>query len=139
MTSNSTLPSDIDPHALIASLDHAGRREDALQLLPLFERVSGEPARVWSGNMIGFGQYDYTYESGHSGTWFRTGFAPRKGNMVVYIMPGYDDHSAILERLGPHKLGKSCLYLGRLNKIDLTVLEELVAASLDLMRQRYPT
>ena len=59
--------------------------------------------------------------------------------MVVYIMPGYDDHSAILEQLGPHKLGKSCLYLGRLNKIDLTVLEELVAASLDLMRQRYPT
>ena len=60
MTSNSTLPSHIDPCALIASLDHTGRREDAMLLLPLCERVSGEPARVWSGNMIGFGQCDYT-------------------------------------------------------------------------------
>lgn len=129
---------DASVQAFIASVEHAGRREDATLLLPLMTRVSGQPPHMWGDTMIGFGAYEYTYASGHSGRWFRTGFSPRKAAMSVYIMPGYDDYSEELLRLGPHKKGKSCLYLGRLSKIDLSVLEEIIAKSLIIMQERYP-
>ena len=65
---------------------------------------------MWGTSIIGYGYYDYTYKSGHSGRWMATGFSPRKAQLSIYIMPGYQDFSPILDRLGPHKLGKSCLY-----------------------------
>ena len=135
---NKTLPTDADPHAFIASVENKGRREDAALLLPIMERLSGAKPALWGESMIGFGQYDYTYKSGHGGTWFRTGFSPRKANMSVYIMPGYDDYEDELARLGPYKTGASCLYLGRLSKIDLAVLEEIIAKSLVRMEELYP-
>ncbi|MEL6583012.1 MAG: DUF1801 domain-containing protein [Pseudomonadota bacterium] len=129
---------DGDVAAFLESVEPAGRREDALLLMPIMERASGETARLWGTNLIGFGSYDYTYKSGHSGTWFRTGFGPGKGKMSVHIMPGYDDYSEELSRLGPYKKGASCLYLGRLSKVDLGVLEEIVEKSVTRMRELYP-
>ena len=135
---NKTRPTDADPRAFISSVENKGRREDAELLLPIMERLSGHPPVMWGTSLIGFGQYDYTYKSGHGGTWFRTGFSPRKANMSVHIMPGYDDYTEELSRLGPHKKGASCLYLGRLAKIDMDVLEEIIAKSLKIMDEMYP-
>jgi hypothetical protein len=135
---NKTLPTDADPYAFIASVENKGRREDAEFLLPIMERLSGQAPVMWGDSMIGFGQYDYTYKSGHGGTWFRTGFSPRKANMSIYIMPGYDDYTEELSRLGPYKKGVSCLYLGRLTKVDMSVLEKIIAKSLVIMEERYP-
>jgi len=134
---NKTQPTNKSVQKYLASVDHAGRRADAEVLLEMMERASEEPAKLWGTSIIGFGEYEYRYESGREGTHCLTGFAPRKANMVVYIMPGFSKYEKLLEKLGPYKLGKSCLYLGRLDKLDMKVLETLVTRSVRDMRKKY--
>ena len=114
---NKTRPDAGDVSTFLAAVEPAGRREDATLLLDLMQRASGEPPVLW-GSMIGFGHYSYRTDSGHKGEMFLTGFAPRKANMVVHIMPGFKGLAGDLKALGPHKTGKSCLYLGRLFLIE---------------------
>jgi len=133
---NKTRPDTGDVAAFVAGIEHDGRREDATLLLDLMQRATGETPALW-GSMIGFGHYAYRTDSGHEGEMFLTGFAPRKANMVVYVMPGFDGLAGDLKALGPHKIGKSCLYLGRLSRIDLAALERIVEASVREMRRRY--
>ncbi|MFY0635480.1 MAG: DUF1801 domain-containing protein [Vannielia sp.] len=135
---NATQPTAQDPRAFCNAVPHPGRREDALHLLDLFTATTTFAPRMWGPSIVGFGSYHYTYASGRTGDWLATGFSPRKANMVVYIMPGYTDFSHILARLGPHRLGKSCLYLGRLARIDQAVLAELIRAGLDDLATRWP-
>ncbi|WP_261394739.1 DUF1801 domain-containing protein [Mameliella alba] len=116
--------------AFLDTVEPARRREDAGVLDGLFREVTGWQPVLWGTSILGYGRYDYTYASGHSGQSLATGFAPRKANMVVYIMPGYADFQEVLSRLGPHRLGKSCLYLGALSKVDLDVLSDLIRAGL---------
>lgn len=130
MTDNKTQPTAVDPHDFIAGIAHDRRRRDAAILLGLFSRVTGFAPRMWGPSIVGFGRYHYVYASGREGDHLATGFSPRKAAMSVYIMPGYTDFSAILARLGKHKKGKSCLYINKLDDIDLGVLEELIAAGL---------
>ena len=134
---NKTAPHDADVDAYLANVTPAGRREDAFELLALMGQVTGETPRLWGPSIIGFGQYHYVYERGREGDHFLTGFAPRKANMVVYIMPGFAAYQPLLQKLGPYKTGSSCLYLGRLQKIDLSVLRELVDLSVKDMRRKY--
>lgn len=144
MSENKTKPSDASVDAFIASVEHGGRREDAQMLLEMFARITRERPVLWGGSMIGFGSYDYRYESGRSGTFFRTGFSPRKANMSLYLLSctGAPDKKAkqqeLLDRLGPHKRGASCLYITRLNKVDLAVLEQLIAFDQAAMDEKYP-
>ena len=117
----------------IAGVDHAGRREDALLLRDLLAEVSGAPAVLWGTSIVGFGSY-----RGPTGDWPIIGFSPRKANMVVYIMTGFDDQADLLARLGKHRTGGSCLYLGRLKDIDVGVLRDIATHSVAEMRRRYP-
>lgn len=93
---------------------------------------------MWGPSIIGFGQYHYVYDSGREGDFLATGFSPRKANMVLYIMPGYQDYDEILGRLGKHRLGKSCLYINKLDDIDLDVLRELIKAGLRDLNKIWP-
>ncbi|WP_136441290.1 DUF1801 domain-containing protein [Pacificoceanicola onchidii] len=138
MSQNKTQATGTDVPTFLHAVEPPGRREDALQLDALFRRVTGFTPRLWGPSIIGYGAYHYVYDSGREGDFLATGFAPRKANMVVYIMPGYSDFSDILQRLGPHKLGKSCLYLGRLSQVDQDVLAELIRAGLDDLNTRWP-
>ena len=95
-----TFPTDVKVSAFVDGLDNARRREESGRLLEMMQRLSGEPAKMWGPSIIGFGSYDYTYASGHSGTSMRIGFSPRKAAMTVYIMPGYDNKAALLEQTG---------------------------------------
>ncbi len=122
----------------VQAVEPERRREEALALDALFRATSGFAPRIWSGGMVGYGAYDYTYASGRSGTWFATGFAPRKAKLSIYIMPGYADFGSILDRLGPHSMGKSCLYITRLARIDMDVLGELIAAGLEDLGRHWP-
>ncbi len=135
---NKTQPTDLDPAAFIAAIEHPVRRADAQVLLELMRRLSGEEPRMWGETMIGFGTYHYKYATGREGDFMRTGFAPRKSGQVVYIMPGYTNFSLILDRLGKFKEGKSCLYITKLADVDMDVLEELIQAGLDDMARKYP-
>ncbi len=133
-----TLPTDAKVSAFLDGLDNARRRDESGQLLEMMQRLSSEPATMWGPSIVGFGSYDYTYASGHSGTSMRIGFSPRKAAMTLYIMPGYDNKAALLARLGPHSTAKSCLYIKDLSKVDAAALEDIIALTLKEMAELYP-
>jgi Domain of unknown function (DU1801) len=133
-----TQPTTVSVQDYIARVEHAGRREDAEVLLAMFERATGWTARMWGPSIIGFGRYDYIYDSGHSGSAPVTGFSPRKANMVLYIMPGLARCEEKLAELGKHSVGKSCLYIGRLSSVDDKVLQSLIRDGVAAMKKRWP-
>jgi hypothetical protein len=132
-----TKPSALDRAAFLLGVESPERKAEAARLLDLFGRVTGWEPRLWGASMAGFGRYEYRYDSGHGGEAMVTGFSPRKAELSVYVLAGYDDFGPILARLGPHRLGKSCLYLKRLDKVDEGVLAELIAAGVAEMGRRH--
>lgn len=111
------------------------RRDDADRLCELMEQITGEPAAMWGPSIVGFGSYHYRYESGNEGDAPLAGFSPRKANLVVYLVSGYEQrYPKLLAKLGPHKTGKSCLYLKRLDDVDQGVLRQLIERSCRVAR-----
>lgn len=134
---NKTQPTRADVRAFLDAVDHPVRRADAQALDTIFREVTGWTPRMWGASIVGYGQYHYVYDSGREGDFLATGFSPRKANLSIYIMPGYQDYADILARLGKHKLGKACLYVTRLDQIDRNVLRELIATGLADLSARY--
>ncbi|MHA6346151.1 DUF1801 domain-containing protein [Roseivivax sp. CAU 1761] len=122
----------------LAAVTPERRRAEAVELDALFRAATGFAPRVWSGGMLGYGRYDYRYASGRSGSWFATGFAPRKAALTLYILPGYADHGEILAALGPHRAGKGCVYITALDRIDRAVLPRLIRAGLADLARHWP-
>ena len=120
---------DQSVEAFLNSVAHQRKREDSFTILKLMEEVTGEEPQMWGDSIVGFGRYHYKYASGREGDWFVTGFAPRKQNLTLYIMSGFDNYDQLLSQLGKHKTGKSCLYINKLDDVDLDVLQELVKQS----------
>ncbi|RIJ77527.1 DUF1801 domain-containing protein [Nakamurella silvestris] len=124
-----TVPTDADVRAFIEAVEHPVRRSDALTLLEVFGEATGQPAVMWGSAIVGYGSYHYRYDSGREGDMAATGFSPRKAQTTVYLVDGFEAYAELLARLGPHTLGKSCLYLKKLADVDLDVLRELVGRS----------
>ncbi|MEM1332891.1 MAG: DUF1801 domain-containing protein [Actinomycetota bacterium] len=139
MSSNSTQPTDVDPHAFVAAVEHPTRRANSAQLLELMSAASECEPVMWGATLVGFGRYRYEYDSGRSGEWFMCGFAPRKSNISIHLQPGYDDLDEPLARLGKHRMGASCLYVNKLADVDLTVLDEIVRHSVSQLRATHET
>lgn len=136
MPTNATRPGGQPVEAFLAAVEPARRRDEGLRLDALFRRATGFRPVMWGPSMVGYGRYDYRYESGREGSFLATGFSPRKAKLSVYILPGYADFGDILSRLGKHSRGKSCLYINRLDDVDEDVLAELIQAGLaDLARR----
>jgi hypothetical protein len=125
----------------IAGLPDERRREEARVLDALYRRVTGLEPRMWGPSIVGYGSYDYRYDSGRSGTMCKAGFSPRKAALTLYLVDGHGARQAqadaLFARLGKHSTGKSCLYVKRLDQIDAEALEGLVALSWELMNERY--
>ena len=138
MSEPKTVPTGQDPAAWLAEVEPERRRVEGQALDALFREVTGWTPRMWGTSIIGYGAYDYTYQTGRTGRWLATGFSPRKAQLSIYIMPGYADFSDIRARLGPHSVGKSCLYIRSLDKVDTDVLAELIRAGLDRLATIYP-
>lgn len=132
---NKTTPTKKSAVQYVASLS-ADEKKVAQALLTLFKDATGMKPVMW-GKIIGFGSYHYKYDSGREGDFLATGFAMRKSGPTIYIMPGYQDYSALLKDLGPHKLGKSCLYLKNLDDINATVLKKLIKTGLTDLNKKY--
>jgi hypothetical protein len=109
------------------------RREDCRAVADIMRDVTGEEPKMWGSSIVGFGRYHYKYASGREGDWPITGFSPRKGDLTLYIMGGFDSFSDLMKDLGKYKTGKSCLYIKKLADIDLGVLRKLVKQSVKLM------
>jgi hypothetical protein len=99
------------------------------------EEASGEEARMWGESIVGFGSYHYKYSRGSQGDWFLTGFSFRRRDLTLYIMTGFDGYADLLEDLGNYRTGVSCLYIKRLEDVNLSVLKKLVACSVMHMQQ----
>lgn len=137
-----TRTAEVSVADFIAAVPDARRREETAIVDAIHRRVTGLPPRMWGPSIIGYGSYDYVYDSGHSGTMCRAGFSPRKAAMTLYLMGHYCDRQpeadALFAKFGKHKTSKSCLYINKLADVDLAVLEQLVALSWDVMNERYP-
>ncbi|HUF67275.1 MAG TPA: DUF1801 domain-containing protein [Longimicrobiales bacterium] len=123
--------------AFLDAIDDETRRKDCKTVLKIMKKATKAKPKMWGPSIVGFGDYHYKYESGREGDWFLAGFSPRKRDLTLYIVAGFDRYEALMARLGKHTTGKSCLYIKRLSDIDTTVLEELVTASVQHMKQRH--
>jgi Domain of unknown function (DU1801) len=120
----------------IDALEDESKRQDSYALLKLFEKITSEKPALWGTSIIGFGSYHYKSErSKQEGDWPLVGFSPRKQNLTLYIMPGFDNYTDLLNKLGKHKTSVGCLYINRLSDVDLSVLEELVSRSFTDMKK----
>lgn len=123
--------------AFLNAVEDEAKRADAKKLAKIFAEVTGEKAAMWGPSIVGYGQYDYTNISKRGGTWPITGFSPRKANLTIYIMPGFDAYGPLLARLGKHKTAVSCLYIKKLADVDEAVLRELIDDAYKRMRAKY--
>lgn len=137
MAEMKTRPTDQDVEAYLDTVADEKRRADTRAVMEIMREVTGEAPRLWGGSMIGFGSYHYRYESGREGDWFLTGVAPRKNALTVYIMAGFDRYDELMARLGKHSTGRSCLYIKRLEDVDLAVLRELIDRSVRHTAETY--
>lgn len=137
MSQAKTRPGDgsIDDH--LASRASGPLLDDARRLQALMSRVSGAPPVLWGSSIVGFGHYRYPLAGGRSGESCATGFAVRGRELVIYLVAEAPEQAALLQGLGPHRLGRACLYLRGLEAVDLVVLEQLVSAALAEVRRRY--
>jgi hypothetical protein len=137
MSDLKTKPTDVSVAAFLDGISDERRRADCRAVATIMERATGEKPKMWGPSMVGFGQYHYRYESGREGDWFLTGFSPRKNDLTLYLLSGFDGFDELMKRLGKHKTGKSCLYVKRLSDLDLAVLEQLIVESVAQVRARY--
>ena len=132
-----TKPTGASVEGFLGGVEPARRRDDAATLAAIMARATGVAPVMWGPSIVGYGRYDYTYGSGHSGSYFMAGFSPRKSNLVVYVMPGFAPFEPLLARLGKYRLGKSCLYINSIADIDACVLEALIRDAFAAMRDKY--
>ncbi len=133
-----TLVNEDSVEDFINTVDDATKKQDSFVLLEMFTRITGEKPKMWGTSIIGFGQYHYKSErSSQEGDWPLTGFSPRKQNLTLYIMQGFDDLDNLLKDLGKHKTSKGCLYINKLSDVDLDILEKLVEQSFRSVKRAY--
>ncbi|EGA89704.1 hypothetical protein GPDM_08570 [Planococcus donghaensis MPA1U2] len=133
-----TKETDKDVIEFIESVESAKKRQDAYKLLELFEQTSGYPPKMWGPSIIGFGSYHYVYKTGHEGDAPLVGFSPRKAKISLYFATGDESRGPLLEKLGKHTSGKSCVYINKTEDIDLDVLQQLISQSIEFLQNLYP-
>jgi hypothetical protein len=141
MAETKTKPTGNSIEEFLAGIEDPQKRADSHTLIELMRRVTGKPPRLW-GSIIGFGSYHYKYASGHEGDTCLTGFSPRKSEFSIYLdghPENEDDRAALLAKLGKHRMGKGCLYVKRLDAVDIDVLEQLVRQSVQRLSSLYPS
>jgi len=123
--------------AFLNRIENEERRKDCRTVLAMMKQITGSKPAMWGTSIVGFGSYHYVYASGREGDWPLTGFSPRKQDLTLYIMAGFNRYKPLMAKLGKYRTGKSCLYVKRLTDIDLQVLKRLVKESVRHMRKAY--
>jgi hypothetical protein len=124
-----TQPTDQSVTTFLDSIADEQKRKDSYTIVKLMQQVTKAKPKLWGSSIIGFGSYHYKYASGREADWMQVGFAPRKQNLTLYLMSGFDGYAQLLKKLGKHKTGKACLYINKLDDVDVNVLKELVKQS----------
>jgi hypothetical protein len=130
-----TRPNDQSVENFLNRVENDTKREDSFSILELMKEETGDEPIMWGDSIVGFGKYSYKYTSGREAEWFLTGFSPRKQNLTLYIMDGFEGYDELLGKLGKHSTGKSCLYIKKLEDVDQEVLRDLVNKSVAHMKE----
>ena len=133
-----TKPTEVSVADFLAKVESEQVRDDCREIIKLMKKVTGSPPKMWGPSIIGFGQYHYKYESGHEGDMCITGFSPRKGNLTLYVLGNFPGQDDLLKKLGKCKVSKACLYVKKLEDIDMGVLEKIIKKSVDFTKKKYP-
>ena len=139
MAENKTTPNDQDIEQFLNSVDDERKRKDSFTILELMKQVTGIEPRMWGSSIVGFGSYHYKYESGREGDMMLAGFSPRKQNLTLYNMSGFERCDDLLKKLGKHTTGKGCLYIKRLDDVDLPTLKSLIEESFKHVKRKTKT
>ena len=123
----------------IENVDNLKKREDAYKLLDIFSETTGFPAKMWGPSIIGFGSYNYKYDSGHEGDAALVGFSPRKAKISLYFTTDEAIRGKLLKDLGKHTSGKSCVYINKVSDIDVDVMKALIVQTVTFMQNLYPS
>jgi len=129
-----TKPTKADVEKFLKGIKDEKKREDSFKILKLMKQITKEEPAMWGSSIIGFGNYHYKYASGREGDWFLAGFSPRKQSLTIYAMTYLEKHKDILKRLGKHKIGKGCLYINKLEDVDMKVLKELITTTVKKLK-----
>jgi len=132
-----TKPNNQNVDDFLKKLSDPAKRKNCHRVLDIMKQITQQEPMMWGDSMVGFGNYHYQYTSGREGNWFLTGFSPRKQSLTIYIMSGFDQFEHLMSQLGKYKNSKSCLYVKKLDDIDLGILKELIAESIKLLSKRY--
>jgi len=138
MAEAKTKPTEISVNSFIQTVTDDQVRADCNAIIELMENASGEKPTMWGPAIVGFGKYTYKHESGRTGEICLTGFSPRKANITLYVLAGFQGQAELLEQLGKHKTGKGCLYIKKLSDINIDVLKNLVKGSIKFLKEKYP-
>ncbi len=138
MAENKTRPTEQSVEEFLNKIPDDQKRKDSYTILELMKNVTGEEPKMWGESIVGFGSYHYRYESGREGDSPLTGFSPRKQNLTLYIMGGVARYEALLQKLGKFSTGNACLYIKKIEDIDVPTLEELVRQSVDYTSKANP-
>jgi hypothetical protein len=138
MTEAKTKLTERSVDSFIAAVEDDKVRADCYAIINLMEKVTCEKPRMWGPAIVGFDKYTYKYESGRSGEICMTGFSPRKANITLYVLAGFPAQAELLQKLGKHKSGKGCLYIKKLDDVDINVLESLIRESIRFLKEKYP-
>ena len=130
MAEAKTKPTKASVKKFLNEIPDAQRRADCFVVAQMMEELTGSKPRMWGPSIVGFGSYYYKYASGHEGEWPVAAFSPRKQDLTIYLTIGFEKHAELLQGLGKHRRGKSCLYLKRLSDVHLPALKKLIKASL---------
>ena len=122
--------------AFLDQVNDGQRRKDCQRVLKLMKEATGEAPKMWGSSIVGFGTYKYRYASGHGGEWPIIGFSPRKNDLTLYIMPGFEEFETLMAKLGKYKAGKSCVYIKRLDDVEIPVLKKLISKSVARMADK---
>ncbi|WP_226577187.1 DUF1801 domain-containing protein [Halobacillus litoralis] len=133
-----TKENDRDVLEFIESVEHPKKKEDAYRLLDIFTETTGYEAKMWGSSIIGFGSYHYKYKTGHEGDAPLVGFSPRKAKISLYFATGDEEREELLSQFGKHKAGKACVYINKVDDIDIEVLKSLIQQSIAFLQKRYP-
>jgi len=137
MANLKTAPNNKSVDAFIESVENEQKRNDSHVLLKLMQKITGEKPVMWGDSIIGFGNYHLKYESGRELDWMLAGFSPRKQNMTIYMMGGFENQDELLSKVGKVKNSVGCLYAKKLSDINLDVLEEMIRLSIETLKKRY--
>ena len=138
MPKNKTIETNNSVTTFLASIDNSKRREDCALIINLMCELSGFEPKMWGTAIVGFGIYNYKYESGHEGNAPLVGLASRKNAITIYLASAFDQKEELLSKLGKYKTSKACLYIQKLEDINIHILNQLVQKSIARINELYP-